>query len=1608
MVTVVIANSSFSNLLSHSCAEASLFYKKQMDYSQNYLVDLTSERLIPHFGSFCLLNNTFEGYFNLVDRDFASVLNVANFFIHGNTFTNTHFGTTVLFGVNNIIPFTLNGLQTRILLSPESTKIIDPYLTDPLLLELFKKAIFTNPVPGVALIEVISSVFSFRGNVLRGSCFTVDSLLQISSVAPDGLIDISDNQFLQITGTQATHYNDFSYLFELQVTSNLNVEHNFISDSNMSFYFLKISETIDNSTTLFIQKNELKNSANITLIDLDTHSPIKIQLLGNMVQNCTLELAPLIHLNFREGASVAEFFNNRFQEVSLYAEGFFQIGLIVIATENNVPAQITFHENWVEKNNFFTRGLNPSVLGTKNTLISLLSTKSVISIKDSHFISNRAGTNTYFLVVFSTSIQILGSTFKDQRGTGISMPKSMIYAAATRLDLKNSIFEDNIAQVGGCILFDSLSGEAAAEMQLNVSNNTFSRNAAGTGGALLIQNLKAYALAGSITQNKFISNIADIGGAIYIENIYITRLTIANNDFDSKLPDYANSVQKGVFIYTQSIKYRNWVSKSLFQIANSTIRFWNSATLVDSMIGIGDVASIMLNNLTFIQLNDFAAASTLINVANSRVQLASIQISGLQSSPLIYIRDGAQVSMESSNINTNIIPSGGCLIQLDGFLVSLLINNSNISGNRAIGWTDDAVCPSPICVNSPSARLVLTNSIFSANKGLYGAVVAANMLLAQTGILEDGKIVIQNCTFESNDATGAAGAIMLTGGSLEITNSRFINNSCYEKGGAIWISQFVRASITSTLFLRNMVDYLDVPAIYGGALYMEIKQRKGGLPFSEVFIDSNIFFSNLVQVGSPGRIGGGGAIFVQLNDDILMDMKLVSALLSLATNNYYKGNIADYGADYSTNPYSSAFGAFNTTDSSNSVYNCYGSPCMLNTQVRGDVFHGYNLHIKFYDLYGQLIDLQQKDTIPSDFKMTLQITNQPQIYFDSNCSASHCIINGNDATIRGVANQNVNLTFNVTSPTSYSFNFVLMTSIRPCQVGEINDTRQGICTPCPKGSYSVSLSDKACHMCPPLASCSAGYIVARPGYWRPNNLSVNIYPCNNTKVCNEEAYGPKICALGYKGPYCLACDLESGYAASGGGCGKCPPLSQGLAILILIQLAIFIIEIGYIWYFRKINKSLIVDDKYSKKSIARVSRGGYMTIIMDYMQILTILKGYPLLVSGFLTGIAHIFSPSQTILFNSDCVFWQLGFSIEYLFYSKLVILVILPFLKWFLILSFGFAKKFIYSSYRYKTFVIVATQCMILIEQPSMLFTLSSYLVCKSSDPLTPDQSQVLHYIKESPSVTCYTDIYYKYRKSLVIPLLCFWGVFLPLCLLTILVVNRKRLKTKDFSMKFGTQYAIYRSKCYYWNLVQFGQKFILICFAQFAFLPLKTLGLTLFLMLIGFVILIRTFKPYKSIDLYTTDLLSTYAFILTIFLAVYGYQEDSLNEVISYAILLLNITFIAFIVIKVMHLFGFTWVTRCLSSLLATCLRRRSHSNFFFNNNYHQRAESMLHTDDVFVKRESRANSRKGEDISQLAKGISELHTTDGTTLQQSLLSNNSQIISTVKFSENLIDKM
>ncbi len=135
-------------------------------------------------------------------------------------------------------------------------------------------------------------------------------------------------------------------------------------------------------------------------------------------------------------------------------------------------------------------------------------------------------------------------------------------------------------------------------------------------------------------------------------------------------------------------------------------------------------------------------------------------------------------------------------------------------------------------LNAKLTKLTLRNGESDPNAG--GAIRSV------------GNLIVENCTFAQNKATGSlGGAIAATAGSLTVTGGGFTGNSAAE-GGAIYIGQRVNTTITGSSITLNT-------ARAGGGIFIEN---------STTTTATTVTLSG-VDVNGNSAVDWGGGIFVK-------------------------------------------------------------------------------------------------------------------------------------------------------------------------------------------------------------------------------------------------------------------------------------------------------------------------------------------------------------------------------------------------------------------------------------------------------------------------------------------------------------------------------------------------------------------------------------------------------------------------------------------------------------------------------------------------------------------------------------------------------------------------
>lgn len=213
-------------------------------------------------------------------------------------------------------------------------------------------------------------------------------------------------------------------------------------------------------------------------------------------------------------------------------------------------------------------------------------------------------------------------------------------------------------------------------------------------------------------------------------------------------------------------------------------------------------------------------------------------------------------------------------ISIDANNHTILAKDSNLNQVRLFNITNSNVTISNAVISSASfngaggaiildvnSTLILRNVTFKdcSAVGIYGEGGA---------IYSSGTIFIYDCTFESNYASGAGGAIFSLAQNSTISSSSFINNSAKWYGGAI--------HSCSNLFLDSSI--FDSNSAYsGGAFHYAVSGLSLNYTNRDAILNSSVFRNNKADFG-------GAISSASLRKMILSDS-------SFASNQALKGGV---------------------------------------------------------------------------------------------------------------------------------------------------------------------------------------------------------------------------------------------------------------------------------------------------------------------------------------------------------------------------------------------------------------------------------------------------------------------------------------------------------------------------------------------------------------------------------------------------------------------------------------------------------------------------------------------------------------------------------------------
>ena len=425
----------------------------------------------------------------------------------------------------------------------------------------------------------------------------------------------------------------------------------------------------------------------------------------------------------------------------------------------------------------------------------------------------------------------------------------MNYAYGLVLD--DSTFTNNTAKIGGAIYnsadcfvvgnstFVNNSAADGAGAILNggrgfvVGNSTFANNTATSKGGAIYN----YGIGFVVGNSTFANNTAEDAGAVYNEgdNSVVGNSTFVNNTATSIGGAIINNGKLVVDNSAFEDNAANYYGGAIFN--------WDDLQVTNSAF---DGNDILVRNIRAMDNVDHGGAA-IYNWKNGKLDISKSNftnnIKNYKNGNLLV---GAVATIGDATISDSYFVNnsgrwGGALSVMGGEFSSAtnfididgtkFVNNSALYGGAMFVW---------------GSNYSISNSVFDNNSAFGKGNMTPNNNNGGALVVTQGNIPISGTIINSNFTNNKAqygGAAWINEGTVDISNSNFINNAATVEAGAIGFEP-VYTKITATVYGTNFIN--NTAGVDGGAIY-----SNGDLRISDSDFDNNkaqkadIIYSNI-------------------------------------------------------------------------------------------------------------------------------------------------------------------------------------------------------------------------------------------------------------------------------------------------------------------------------------------------------------------------------------------------------------------------------------------------------------------------------------------------------------------------------------------------------------------------------------------------------------------------------------------------------------------------------------------------------------------------------------------------------------------------------------------
>ena len=530
---------------------------------------------------------------------------------------------------------------------------------------------------------------------------------------------------------------------------------------------------------------------------------------------------------------------------------------------------------------------------------------------------------------------------------------------------------------------------------------------------------------------------------------------------------------------------------------------------------------------------------------------------------------------------------------------------------------------------------------------------------------------------------------------------------------------------------------------------------------------------------------------------------------------------------------------------------------------------------------------------------TFLLNSSNQTLTSNNCTSGVCIINGLAVDIPGKKGDLFTITVDYESD-YFQIQQSFQVYMRSCIPGEIASSGGLKCTYCEAGTYSFNPNDTSCKTCPTSASCPGGAVVnLTSGYWTETVYSENFVACNDSndaRRCLGGSQGGN-CAIGFVGPACYQCDYDNGwYSSATEKCVYCEINNWKIVAPVIYLLFYFAFEIALV--ISSFRENVQMQEIIKNNGVVTLKPASYIRLLNTYSQIASIISQMQDDVNSFL-GVGQLISnPYSQSYFSLSCTLLNKGYSAFTIEKIQIIISLFSPVAKTAVIILFLLIYRAIKikmkkeSEHKITHEIIAAISILVLLEQPSIVGNLASFLTCKD---LGDGSGKT--YLQRNLAVSCDTSQFMFFRNYVVISGFVLWGAAIPLSVFLILFQNRKNLNKKSLRSSFGSLYNECHEKRYYWGIVIMILKLVIYTGNSLLKENNQTKALTLAQIFIAYLFVLHVSgNPYIENELFECERAAFVTYFATMFYTVYFINSDTTwIQIISLiAIIVINLWFL------------------------------------------------------------------------------------------------------------------